>query len=78
MTQTNNIEKPKPKRGPGRPKKYFTDEERKQADKRYVKECMERNPYYCHFYDHAYHMASKSKHLKGKKKHIRNIEKKIL
>ena len=73
MTQTVD----KPKRGPGRPKKYFTDKERKQADKRYVKECMERKSYYCHFCDHAYHMASKSKHLKSKK-HIRNIEKKIL
>ena len=76
MTQTNNIEKPKPKRGPGRPKKYFTDEERKQADKRYVKECMERNPFYCVFCDHTYHMASKSKHIKSKK-HIRNFEKMI-
>ena len=32
MTETNN----ESKRGPGRPKKYFTEEERKQADKRYV------------------------------------------
>ena len=29
MTEPNN----KPKHGHGRPKKYFTDEERKQADK---------------------------------------------
>ena len=57
----------KPKRGSGRPKKYFTDEKRKQADKRYVEECMERNPYYCHFCDHNYHMAIKSKLLKSKK-----------
>ena len=52
MTETNN-----------RPKKNFADEERKQADKRYVKECMERNSF-CVFCDHTYHMASKSKHLK--------------
>ena len=45
MTETNN----KPKRGHGRLKKYFTDEERKQADKRYVKECIERNPFCCMF-----------------------------
>ena len=56
LTETNN----KPKRDRGRPKKYFTDEERKQADKRYVKECMERNPFYCVFCNHTYHMASKS------------------
>ena len=62
MTETNN----KPQRGRGRPRKYFIDEERKQEYKRYVKECMERNPFYCVFCDHTYHMASKSKHLKSK------------
>ena len=73
MTETIN----KPKRGRGRPKKYFTDEDRKQADKRCmgIKEGMERNPFYCLFCNHTYHMASKSKHIKSKK-HRRNIEKK--
>ena len=33
-----NIEKPKC--GRGRPKKYFTDEDRKKADQGYVKKCM--------------------------------------
>ena len=74
MTETNNIVQPK--RCRGRPKKYFTDEERKQADKQYVKECMERNPFYCDVCDHIHHMASKSKHLKSRK-HIKNIEKMI-
>ena len=72
MTETNN----KPKLGCGKPKNYFTDEERKQADKRYVKECMERNPFYCVFCDHTYHMTSKRKHIKSKK-HIKNFEKMI-
>ena len=70
MTQTVD----KPKRGPRRPKKYFTDEEREQADKRYVKKCMENNPFHFGVCDHIYHMASKSKHLKSKK-HVRNLEK---
>ena len=73
MTETN-IEKPKC--GRGRPKKCFTEEERKKADKRYVKDCMERNPFYCMFCDHTYHMAIKSKHIKSKK-HLRNFEKMI-
>ena len=36
MTETVD----KPKRGRGRPKKYHIEEERKQADKRYAKECI--------------------------------------
>ena len=70
MTETVD----KPKRGRGRPKKYHTEEEKKQADKRYVKECMERNPYYCEHCKRMYHMASKSKHLISKT-HIRNSSK---
>ena len=72
MTETIN----QPKRGHGRPKKYFTDEERKQADKRYVKKCMENNPFHCGVCDRMYHMARKSKHLKSKK-YIRNLEKNV-
>ena len=64
----------KTKCGRRRPKKYHTEEERKQADKRYEKECMERNPYYCEHCDRTYHMASKNKHLISKK-HIRNSSK---
>ena len=73
MTETTVM---KPKRGCGRPKKYFTDKERKEADKHYVKKCMENNPFHCGVCDHIYHMASKSKHLKSKK-HIRNLEKNV-
>ena len=74
MTTRKNIDKPK--RGVGRPKKYFTDEERKQADKRDIQKCMENNPFHCDVCYHIYHMASKSKHLKSKKRR-RNLEKKI-
>ena len=42
MTETNNIVQPK--QGRGRPKKYFTEEERKHANNRYTKKCMESNP----------------------------------
>ena len=48
-------------------KKYFTKEERKCANNRYTKKCMERNPFYCDVCDHTYHMASKRKHLSTKK-----------
>ena len=72
MTKTNNIDQPK--RGRGRPKKYFTEEERKRANNGYTKKCMERNPFYCNVCDHTYHMASKSKHL-STKQHIKNLSK---
>ena len=71
MTE-NNIDQPK--RGCGRPKKYLTEEERKQANNGYTKKCMEINPYHCNVYDHTYHMASKSKHPRTKK-HIRKLSK---
>ena len=73
MTPDTNIEKPK--RGRGRPKKYFTDEDRKKGDKGYLKKCME-NPFHCSVSDRMYHMASKSKYLKSKN-HIRNFEKNV-
>ena len=65
MTESNNIVPPK--RGLGRPKKYFIEEERKRANNGYTKKCMERNPFHCDISDHTYHMASKSKHLRTKK-----------
>ena len=60
------------KSGPGRPKKYSTDEERRLAYNEQVKACMSRNPFYCNVCDHRYHMASKSKHLRTTK-HIKNL-----
>ena len=72
MTETNNIVQPK--RGRGRPKKYFTEKERKRANNEYAKKCMESNPFYCDVCDHTYHIASKSKHLRTKK-HIKNLSK---
>lgn len=74
MTPDTNNRVQKPKCGRGRPKKYFTEEERKKADRGYVKRCMENNPYYCSVCDHTYHMDSKSKHIKSNK-HIRNFQK---
>ena len=70
MTETNNIVQLK--RGRSRPKKYFTEEERKLANNGYTKMFLERNSFYCDVCDHTYHMASKSKHLRTKK-HIKNL-----
>ena len=72
---TNKVQKPK--HGCERPKKYFTDENKKKADKRDVKKCMGNNSSHCDLCDRIYHMASKSRHLRSKK-HIRNFEKKNL
>ena len=69
MTETNNIVQSK--RGCGRPKKYFIEEERKRANNGYTKKCMEINPFLCDVCIRTYHMASKSKHLRSKK-HIKN------
>ena len=74
MTETNNIVQPK--QGHGRPKKYFTKEERKCTNNEYTKKCMESNPFYCNVCDHTYHMASKSKHLRTKN-HKKSFEKMI-
>ena len=68
MTETNN----KPKRRRGRPKKYFTDEERKQADKGYVKNVW-RTTHFIVAFVIAF-ITSKSKHLKSKR-HIKNLGK---
>lgn len=44
ITENNNIVKEnKPKRPRGRPRKYFTDEERAEANRKGYKKCME-NP----------------------------------
>lgn len=67
---TNNMVQPK--RGPGRPKKYLTVEEKKNANKECVKSCMLKNAFYCEACDRMYHMASKSKHIKTRK-HFKNL-----
>lgn len=55
----------------GRPKKYHTPEEIKEANKLYVKKHMNSHKWHCKICEKDYHVASKAKHIKSKK-HIKN------
>lgn len=56
----------------GRPKKYFSYEERLIAGRGYCKKFNDNNIFYCDLCQFTLHPASKYKHLKSHK-HLENI-----